>query len=125
MQHMRETVAAGALNQVRSRTQDLLPVVISVAEILRDVDLAERQDELMLRLELGIPPDLFPIARVCRGRLNRAEYLALRVTGLGTVEALAETKIDALAARLGGDKQRAGTVRELVREAQKESQLAA
>ena len=31
-QHMCETVAAGAVNQVRSRTIDLLPVVISVAE---------------------------------------------------------------------------------------------
>jgi hypothetical protein len=33
-QHMWETVAAGAVNQVRSRTIDLLPVVISVAEII-------------------------------------------------------------------------------------------
>ena len=31
-QHMCETVAAGVVNQVRSRTIDLLPVVISVAE---------------------------------------------------------------------------------------------
>jgi helicase len=36
MQHMRENAAAGAVNQVRSRTIDLLPVVVSVAEILRD-----------------------------------------------------------------------------------------
>jgi helicase len=47
LQHMRENIAAGAVNQVRSRTQDLLPVVISVAEIIRNVDLAERQDDLM------------------------------------------------------------------------------
>jgi hypothetical protein len=32
MQHMRESVAAGAVNQVRSRTIDLLPLVISTAE---------------------------------------------------------------------------------------------
>ena len=83
MQHMRENVAAGAVNQVRSRTIDLLPVVISVAEILRDVDLAEQQDDLMLRLELGIPADLLPLARVCRGRLTRVEYLRLHGAGAG------------------------------------------
>jgi hypothetical protein len=41
---------------VRSRTIDLLPVVIPVVEIVRNFDLAERQDDLMLRLELGSHP---------------------------------------------------------------------
>jgi helicase len=123
-QHMRENVAAGAVTQVRSRTQDLLPVAISVAEILRDVDLAERQDDLMLRLELGIPADLLPVARLCRGRLTRAEYLRLRATGLGTVEALADVKIEDLAERLGGDGQRAKAVRELAGDARKQQQAA-
>lgn len=114
-QHLREEVAAGAVSQVRSRTQDLLPVVVSVAEILRDVDLAERQDDLMLRLELGIPGDLLPVARLCRGRLTRAEYLGLREGGLGTISALAEANVDALADRLSGDRDRANTVSELAR----------
>lgn len=75
-QHMCETVAAGAVNQVRSRTIDLLPVVISVAEIIRDVDMAERQDDLMMRLDLRIQADLLSIARVFRGRLTHTEYLS-------------------------------------------------
>ena len=62
---------AGAVNQVRSRMIDLLPVVISAAEILRDVDLAEQQEHLMFRLELGITPDLLEVARVLRGRATR------------------------------------------------------
>jgi ATP-dependent DNA helicase len=125
MQHMRENVAAGAVNQVRSRTIDLLPVVISVAEILRDVDLAEQQDDLMLRLQLGIPADLLPAARVCRGRLTRIEYLRLRAAGGGTLEGLAEAKLAELADLLGGDKTRAKVVRDLAQEARKEQQQAA
>jgi hypothetical protein len=125
MQHMRESVAAGAVNQVRSRTIDLLPVVISVAEILREVDLAQRQDDLMLRLELGIPADLLPIARVCRGRLTRVEYLRLRDAGVGSVDSLAEANLSDLTELLGGDKERAKAVRDLAREARKERQHAA
>jgi helicase len=125
MQHMRETVAAGAVNQVRSRTIDLLPIVISVAEILRDADLAEQQNDLMLRLELGIPADLLPVARVFRGRLTRVEYLRLRSTGLGSIEALTEVKLDDLADVLGADRARAKALRDGAREAHKEQQKAA
>jgi hypothetical protein len=117
MQHMLDNVAAGAVNQVRSRTVDLLPVVISVAEILRDVDLADQQAELMLRLDLGIPRDLVGLARLCRGRLMRAEYLRLRAAGLGTLDELSNTKAHHLAEHLGGSEARANTVIELVRAA--------
>jgi hypothetical protein len=119
MQHLRENVAAGAVNQVRSRTIDLLPVVVRVAEILRDVDLAERQVDLMLRLELGIPADLLGIARVCRSRITRVEYLRLRGAGLGTLDGLSKVNLKDLAEQLGGEKARAKTVRELAREAKK------
>jgi replicative superfamily II helicase len=125
MQHMRENVAAGAVNQVRSRTIDLLPVVIAVVEVLRDVDLADRQGDLMLRVELGVPPDLLPIARCCRGRLTRAEYLRLYADGLGNVDALAETPVHELAQRLGDNEVRAKAVRELAREGRGAHQEAA
>ena len=115
MQHMRENVAAGAVDQVRSRTIDLLPVVVAVAEIVRDIDLADRQTDLMLRLERGIPSDLLGIARVCRGRLTRAEYLRLHAVGLGTADAVAKASVEELTKQLGGDEARASTVLELVR----------
>ena len=115
MQHMLDNVAAGAVDQVRSRTVDLLPVVVAVAEIMRDVDLADRQSDLMLRLELGLSSDLLGIARVCRGRLTRAEYLRLHTVGLGTIDAVAKATVEDLAKRLGGNKARASTVLELVR----------
>ncbi len=115
MQHMRENVAAGAVDQVRSRTIDLLPVVVAVAEIVRDIDLADRHTDLMLRLERGIPSDLLGIARVCRGRLTRAEYLRLHAVGLGTADAVAKASVEELTKQLGGDEARASTVLELVR----------
>ena len=108
-------LAAGAVDQVRSRTVDLLPVVVAVAEIMRDIDLADRQSDLMLRLELGLPFDLLGIARVCRGRLTRAEYLRLHAVGLGTVDAVAKASVEDLAKHLRGNKARASTVMELVR----------
>ena len=125
MQHMRENVAAGAVDQVRSRTIDLLPVVVAVAEIVRDIDLADRQSDLVLRLELGLPSDLLGIARVCRGRLTRAEYLRLHAFSLGTVNALAKASVEDLTKRLGGNKARAGTVLELVRAASQAASEAA
>jgi helicase len=125
MQHMRENVAAGAVNQVRSRTIDLLPVVVAIAEILRDVDLAERQADLMLRLELGIPSDLLEIARVCSTRLSRTEYLRLQGAGLATLVALGKAKIKEIAEHLGDDEVRAKAVRELIREAKKHQREAA
>ena len=114
---MLENLAAGAVNQVGSRTADLLPVVIAAAEILGDVDPAARQAELVLRLELGIPRDLIDLAGLCRGRLTRAEYLHLRAAGLGTLDALANTSANQLAEHFGGSEARAKAVLELVRAA--------
>jgi hypothetical protein len=125
MQHMRENSAAGAVNQVRSRTIDLLPVVLSVAEILRDVDLAEQQENLMLRLELGITPDLLEVARVLRGRLTRAEYLHLRGAGLGAIDALARASVEELAKQLASDKARAKSLLERLRAAKETTPEAA
>ena len=125
MQHMRENVAAGAVNQVRSRTADLLPVVVTVAEILRDADLADRQRDLLLRLELGIPASLLEVARVCTTRLTRTEYLRLEGAGLTTLDAVGKAQINEIAEHLGENKVRARAVRELVRDAQKEQRQAA
>lgn len=119
MQHMRERVAAGAVNQVRSRTIDLLPVVISATEILRDVDLSEHQGDLMLRLEFGIPADLLPLARVSDGLLTRSEYLSLHEAGVVTPEMLAKAKLEDLGRLLGGNKTKAQNLLDLIREARK------
>jgi hypothetical protein len=92
---------------------------------MRDIDLADRQSDLMLRLELGLPSDLLGIARVCRGRLTRAEYLRLHAVGLGTVNAVAKASVEDLTKRLGGNKARASTVLELVRAASQAASEAA
>ena len=125
MKFHRDKAAAGAVNQVRSRTIDLLPVVVRIAEIVRDVDLSERQTDLMLRLELGIPVNLLEVARACSTRISRAEYLRLERAGLSTLDAIADAKVKDIAQHLGGDDVRAKVARELVADARTLQQRAA
>jgi helicase len=120
MQFHRDKAAAGAVNQVRSRTIDLLPVVVRVAEIVREVDLSQRQADLMLRLDFGIPADALEIARICSTRLSRTEYLRLQRAGLATLDSLGDAKIEDIAQHLSEDKVRAKVVRELIRDAKKQ-----
>jgi enoyl-CoA hydratase/carnithine racemase len=66
----------------------------------------------MLRLELGITPDLLGVARVLRARLTRAEYLRLRGARLRAMDALARASVDELAEHLASDKARAKSLLE-------------
>ncbi len=116
MQHTRERIAAGAINQVVSRTSDLLPVVFSAIEILRAIDLSDRQADLMLRLDLGIPLDVLPLARICRDLLTRADYLRIRAAGIFEPDALSEASLDEVEALVGGNKSKARLVIERIRE---------
>jgi hypothetical protein len=81
------------------------------------VDLADRQTDLLLRLERGIPSDLLDLARACRDRLTRAEYLRLRAIGLGTADTVANASVEDVAKQLGGGSAQANAVLELVRAA--------
>jgi len=115
-QHSRDRVAAGAVSQVCSRTADVLPVVVAVAEILRDTDLSQQLGDLLLRLELGIPTDIVPLARATGDSLSRAEYLQLRASRVLDPEDVSGMKIEELASHLGGDKDRARQLREMIRD---------
>lgn len=125
MQFHRDNDAAGAVNAVKSRTIDLLPVVVNVTEIVREVDLSERLHDLMLRLDLGLPADLLDMVRICRASLTRTEYFLLSRAGLATLDALASANIKDIAEHLGGDKARAKAVRERARTAKKQARQAA
>jgi hypothetical protein len=105
MQFDRNQAAAGPLNSVVNRTLDMLPTVIRVAEVLHNADLSEREAQLMLRLQIGLPATLVPIAVQLGTGPSRAEYLALHRAGLTTPAAIKSAEPDQLLALLDGDKE--------------------
>jgi helicase len=109
--HVPVRTAAGELRGVTSRTLDLLPTAMAVAQILHpDADLGEGEAELIARLQLGIPAGLGPLGRWAGAALARADYLALSQAGLDTFDALEGTTDDDLE-RVLGDKRRVRAVR--------------
>jgi hypothetical protein len=81
--------AAGPLRSVVSRTLDLLPTAIAAAEILYPgLQAAERQSDLLTRLELGLPSALAPLGRLAGGSIGRPAYLALARAGLAGLDDL-------------------------------------
>jgi helicase len=96
--------AAGPMRSVVSRTLDLLPTTIAVAEVLYPgLPAAERQSDLMTRLELGLPAALAPIGRLAGGSLGRPAYLSLARAGLAGLDDLAGAEDDTILAAVGGD----------------------
>jgi len=103
MQFDRNQAAAGPLNSVVNRVLDLLPTLMRIAEVLHDVDLSEQESRLMLRLQLGLPVVLGPVAMQVGTDLSRAQYLALLRADLTTAAAIRSTDSDQLLALLDGD----------------------
>jgi replicative superfamily II helicase len=87
MQHNRNAAAAGPVRQAASRTRDVLDIVCRVCQF-RGHELDETLvDDLALRLELGLPHAVLPLARVVGARLTRAQYLSLLRAGATDLEA--------------------------------------
>ena len=100
--HVRESTAAGQITQVAARTADLLPLVTGIAELLYPtLDLSERLEHLRLRLQIGLPAELVPLAELMGDRLTRADYLAMAAAGLAEPVTAASASDDDLAAALG------------------------
>jgi len=98
LQHHRESAAAGNIRQTAARTRDVLDAVVQVAvfngrSVVQGVD----TDGLGLRLEMGLPEELVPLARLVGVDLNRGEYLLLLDHGLSAVGQI----VDAGAVELG------------------------
>lgn len=105
--------AAGPVRSVASRTSDLLPSVARVAAILHpDIDLTKRVTRLLSRLEVGVPAAAVEIAQYAGSRLSRGDYQQLIKANLGTAASAANASDSDLLACLGGDVQRAATVRD-------------
>jgi len=105
MQFDRNQAAAGPLNGVVNRTLDLLPTVIRVAEVLHDTDLSERESQLILRLQVGLPAALVPLATDLGTELSRAQYLALNRAGLTTPVAIKSADPDHLLTIVDADEE--------------------
>lgn len=79
--------AAGPLRGLKNRILDILPTTARVAEILHpDLDLAERVSKLLIRLEVGIPSQIVPLAGRLGTNLSRGDYLNLIAHNLESVE---------------------------------------
>ena len=105
MQFAPTQAAAGQVNSVVNRMLDILPTVIRVAEALHDVDLSERESRLMLRIQLGLPAALVPIAMQLGTDVSRPQYLALHRAGLTTSAAIKGVEPDQLLALLDGEEE--------------------
>jgi helicase len=89
--------AAGAVRSVAARTCDLLPTVARVAELLHPtLDLSERSERLLTRLEIGVPPVAVDLAALLGNRLTRGDYQSLINSGLCTIEAIEKGSDEAL-----------------------------
>lgn len=81
--------AAGPIKNLKSRTVDLLPTTVRVAELLYPgLDLTDRLNRLLVRLEIGLPPAIVGLAAEVGSRLTRGDYLRLIRAGMANIEAL-------------------------------------
>jgi helicase len=109
--------AAGPLRAVVSRTLDLLPTTVRIAQILHpDLDLGERETDLYTRLELGLPEAAAPLARGLGETLSRGHYLALGAKGLLDFDVLQGADDGDIAACLDGSKTKVAAIRAFLRD---------
>jgi hypothetical protein len=101
--HLPTQDAAGPVRQIASRTHDVITTVIDIADNLHPTaDLAGLADLLPAQLELGIPPDLLPLATHAGKALGRSDYLNLLNKNLDTPHAVLASTDQELLECLGG-----------------------
>lgn len=94
--------AAGDLRSVVSRTLDLLPTTLEVARIVHpDLPVAAEADDILTRLQLGLPAEAVPLGRLAAAGLPRHAYLALAARGLIGLDALDAASDEELEEALG------------------------
>jgi replicative superfamily II helicase len=84
LRHHRDNAAAGQIRGVSGRTRDIVDTVCRIAELAGfDVNDAELK-VAGLRLEIGLPPQLVPLAEVVGASLGRGQFLSLLTVGIAT-----------------------------------------
>ncbi len=93
---------AGPVRQTTARTCDVLPMVARAAMLIHPgLDLGDRLERLLVRLDLGVAASVADIAGQARTALDRGDYQRLGARALGDPEAIADTTTDALLALVG------------------------
>ena len=106
---------AGQTRTVASRTQDLLPTVARVCEVLhKDLTLSERISRLLARLEVGVPSAMVDVAMVLGSRLNRGDYRELLKGGLSNIDAIDGCADEKLEVHFGNDRLKVSDVRKAI-----------
>jgi replicative superfamily II helicase len=97
--------AAGPIRAVTSRSCDLLPTVVRVAEILHPgLDLTERRVHLLARLEVGVPRAATDLASLIGTHLTRGDYQRLIKAKLCGLDAIEASSDEVLLACLGNSR---------------------
>lgn len=103
--------AAGPIRSVVSRTCDILPIAVRVAEILfPGSDLGQRVSRLLVRLELGVPGKILEIATRLGKRLTRGDYLRLLSRNIYIMEDIENTEEKILLGCLENNKDKLGYI---------------
>jgi helicase len=104
MQHLPGRDAVGPVRALTSRTRDVIDTVIAIAqEIHPNTDLDKLADVLPVQLELGVPLEVVPIAKVAGATLPRQVYLNLAAGNLTNPEAILNADHDTLAHCVGNN----------------------
>ncbi|MBV9872120.1 MAG: DEAD/DEAH box helicase [Frankiaceae bacterium] len=105
LQHYRDRSAAGSVRSTAARTRDVLEAVARVA-VFRGKTVTDEDalDHASLRLELGLPAEVVPLADELGAILSRADYLRLASRGIVTPEASISTGEEVLIELLGEDR---------------------
>jgi helicase len=92
---------AGPARQAAARTCDVLPMVARAAMLIHaGLDLGERLERLLVRLDLGVAASVADIAGRARSALDRGDYQRLVAKGIVEPEVIAGTADDVLLAIL-------------------------
>jgi helicase len=105
--------SAGPIRSVTSRTCDVLPVIARAAELLHaGLDMQQRKDRLLLRLDLGIQGPAVDLARFAERALDRADYRRLCEAALTTQDALTNAENKTLLPLIGDDTRKLAALRD-------------
>jgi helicase len=89
LQHTRDRSASGPIRGVASRTRDVIDAVCRIAEFSgRTVDAGALNQDIGVRLEIGLPAEIAELAQQIGAVLSRGEYLGLMSCGLTTGDLL-------------------------------------
>lgn len=107
---------SGPIRSTSSRTCDLLPMAARVAEILNpELDLPERLNRLLVRLESGLPAAVAELALHTGRAFSRADYFRLQDAGFVTLDALEAADEEKLLVCVIGDEEKLKTLKAAAR----------